>query len=253
MGVLVTRPAEQAEDLCRLIEEAGGRPIRFPVLEIRDLPDVGALAEAADRLDDYDIAVFVSPNAVNKAMNIILGRRTLPPRLRIAAIGRGTARALKRIGVKPHVFPDERFDSESLLRHPDLVKVAGKQIAIFRGDGGRELLGDTLRSRGARIDYVESYRRVRPDTDTANLMKTWARGGIQAVIVTSGQALRNLFDMVGAVGQQWLRRTPMIVFGDRTQKLATEMGVTRQPIVAREASDEAIVEALESWRRATPG
>ena len=82
-------------------------------------------------------------------------------------------------------------------------------------------------------------------------MKTWARGGVQAVIVTSGQALRNLFDMVGALGQQWLRRTPMIVFTERTRKLAMELGVRQPPIVTREASDEAIVDALKSWRRAT--
>jgi uroporphyrinogen-III synthase len=84
-------------------------------------------------------------------------------------------------------------------------------------------------------------------------LKTWARGGIQAVTITSGQGLRNLFDMVGAVGQQWLKCTPMVVFGERTRKLATDMGIKQPPIVAREASDEAIVEALERWRRATPG
>lgn len=253
IGVLVTRPAEQAVGLCRLIERAGGRPIRFPVVEILDSPDVDALIKVADRLEDYDIAVFISANAVAKAMNIILGRRELPCGLLIAAIGRGTARALDRLGAPAQVCPSGRFDSESLLLEPGLTDVTGKRIAIFRGDGGREMLGDTLRARGARVEYVESYRRVRPDSDTAGLMRVWARGDIAVVTITSGQALRNLFDMVGGLGQQWLRSTPIVVFGERTQKLAMEMGVKQPPIVAREASDEAIVDALESWRRATLG
>ena len=80
---------------------------------------------------------------------------------------------------------------------------------IFRGDGGRELLGDTLRARGATVDYVECYRRARPAADAGPLVRALERGEIDAVVVSSSEGLRNLFDMVGEAGRQRLQRTPL--------------------------------------------
>ncbi|MGH8671002.1 MAG: uroporphyrinogen-III synthase, partial [Burkholderiales bacterium] len=105
-GVVVTRPAHQAQELCRMIAQAGGIPIRFPVLEILDAEDLCPLNALIDRLEEFDIAIFISPNAVNKAMNLIKVRRALPPGLRIAAIGRGSRKELKHFGVVDVITPD---------------------------------------------------------------------------------------------------------------------------------------------------
>jgi uroporphyrinogen-III synthase len=251
LGVLVTRPAHQAEPLCALIEAEGGRAIRFPVLEILDPVDRGPLLAVVDRLHEYDLAIFISPNAVTKALNLILGRRSWPEDVRIAAIGKGSARELQRFGHEPDVRPPQRFDSEALLEMPALQEVAGRRVVIFRGDGGRELLGDTLRARGAQVDYAECYRRGRPQADVTGLLKSWARGELHVVTVTSSESLRNLYDMVGKLGQQWLRRTPLVVVSERMVQLAAELGFKHGPILAHEASDGAVVEALKSWRRST--
>jgi uroporphyrinogen-III synthase len=246
-GVVVTRPEAQAGPLCLAIEAVGGRPIRFPVLEILDPPDADAVLAAIDRLDNYDMAIFISPNAVNRTMNLIRARRQLPATLKLAAIGRGTARELKRCGIPTPIYPRQRFNSEALLAMDEMQAVSGTSIVVFRGDGGRELLGDTLRARGARVDYVETYRRARPDANVDALMRHWARGEVQAVVVTSGEALRNLFDMVGKLGQQWLRRAQLVVLSERTAELAGEMGFKTPPIVADEASDQAVIDALAGW------
>jgi uroporphyrinogen-III synthase len=249
LGILVTRPARQAENLCRLIEAQGGTPIRFPTIEILPPRNPDNVDTVVEQLAHYDMALFVSANAVDRAMTLIERRAGgLPARLRIGAIGKGTARALRYCRVPVHLIP-ERFNSEALLAMPEMQALAGRRIAIFRGEGGRDLLGDTLKARGARVNYAEVYRRGRPDRSPGNLLKRWAAGEIHAVVVTSNESLRNLFDIVGKLGQHWLYHTPLIAVSERARELARELGFARSPLVAREASDEAIVETLLRWRR----
>lgn len=244
-GIVVTRQAEQAASLAALIRAAGGRPILFPVLEILDAEDLRALNALIDRLDEFDLAVFISPNAVSKAMNLIAARRTLPARLKFAAIGRGGVKALGNFGVTGVIAPRGRFDSEALLALPEFGAVDGKHVVIFRGEGGRELLGDTLAARGARIEYAECYRRGKPAADTAPLMKAWARNELDAIVVTSSEGLRNLFDMVGKLGQTWLKKTPVVVPHARIAETARALGLPL--VVETEAGDEGLVAGLAAY------
>lgn len=241
--IVVTRPAGQAETLADLIRVAGGAPIVFPVIEIRDVADVKPLATLIDRLDEFDFAVFISANAVAKAMNLVQSRRAWPDRVRVATIGKGSEKALKRFGFADIVAPTGRFDSEALLELAPLADVAGKRVVIFRGDGGRELLGDTLVARGASVEYAECYRRVRPDVDVAPLLKLWARGELDAVTVTSSEGLHNLYDMVGKLGQQWLRRTPTFAPHARIAANARALGLER--VVETGPGDEGLIEGLK--------
>ena len=246
--VLVTRPRDQAENLAHLIEAHGGEAIRFPAIEIAEPQDPRALLAVVDRLKDFALAIFISPNAVRRAMNLFRARGGLPPGLRVACVGRGSARELKNFGIDNAIVPPDRFDSEALLELPELQQVAGKRIVIFRGDGGRELLGDTLRERGAEVVYAECYRRLCPDTDITPLLQRWARGEIDIVSVTSVDGLRNLFGMLGKDGQQRLIRTPIVVVSDRMAQVCRELGFTTGPRVAATAGDDAILEAIQAWR-----
>lgn len=247
LNVLVTRPAHQADAFCAMIESAGGRAVRFPVLEILDPEDSKALLELIDALDGFDIAVFISPNAVSKAMNLIHARRAFPPGLKVAAIGQKSAQELRRYGHPADICPQARFDSEALLELPEMQAVAGKRVVIFRGDGGREMLGDTLKARGAHVEYANAYRRGRPKADAGPIMYLWSRGELHLVTVTSTEGLRNLFDMVGKLGQMWLRRTPLLVGSERMLATAEELGFKQTPTVASDPSDEAMYEALCTW------
>ncbi|MBD3669903.1 MAG: uroporphyrinogen-III synthase [Gammaproteobacteria bacterium] len=248
--VVVTRPAGQHERLCQLIEASGGVSIHYPVLEIQDAADQARLAQQIARLDEFDLAIFISPNAVQRAMNRINAHGGLPPKLKTATVGRGSGRELARIlGREPDIVPAKRFNSEALLELPPMQEVAGQRVIIFRGDGGREHLANTLRERGAKVEYAEVYRRGRPDIDKAPLMHAWARGEVDIIVVTSGEGLRNLFDMVGQLGRQWLRKTPILVINERLVELARELGAESAPVIADEASDEGIVAAIEAWHR----
>lgn len=242
--IVVTRPQAQAHGLAEGIAAAGGVPVLFPVLAILDVDDVRPIAALADRLDQFDLAIFISPNAVNKALNVLNGRRTWPQSVRVACIGKSSERELARYGFKDVVAPQGRFDSEALLDLAPLqaAAIAGKRVVIFRGDGGRELLGDTLLARGAALEYVECYHRGKPKLDAAPLLKLWARGELDAITVTSSEGLRNLFDMVGKLGQQWLRKTLLFAPHERIVDQARRLGVRQVALTA--PGDDGLLGAL---------
>jgi uroporphyrinogen-III synthase len=243
--VVVTRPAGQADHLAQAIAALGGRPVIFPVLEITDLPDITPLLDVALRLDGYDLAVFISANAAAKALDVILPRRIWPASLRVATMGKSSERELARYGITDIIAPSLRFDSEALLELPELQQMVGKRVLIFRGDGGRELLGDTLAARGAAVEYVECYRRRQPQTDPAPLFNLWQNGELDAVTVTSSEGLRNLFAMIGPLGQAWLRQTPLFAPHLRIAEQARALGLTA--VIATGPGDDGLVDGLTNY------
>jgi uroporphyrinogen-III synthase len=244
-SIVVTRPAHQAQSLARAIEGAGGQPVLFPAIEIRDADDLGPFTRIVDRLDEYDIAIFISPNSVERAMDLIMARRQLPPALIVATVGGGSVRALARFGVTNVVAPKDRYDSEALLEQPAFRAVSFKRVVIFRGVGGREHLGETLRERGATVDYAECYRRCLPDADPAPLLKAWARGRIAAVTVTSSEGLRNLFELVGGDGHEPLRQTPLFAPHPRIAEAAR--GLEVRTVVGTGPGDDGLLTGLVTF------
>ena len=237
-GVLVTRPAHQADRLCRLIEAHGGRAVRFPALEIREPrnPEVArALLAAAN---GFDLLIFVSANAVERAA-ADLPTPLSPP---IAAVGEATARALRRHGLVPSILPLGGADSEGLLAAPALADVTGKRVLIVRGEGGRALLGDTLGARGAAVRHAEIYRRALPAADPAALLAGW-RETVDVVTVTSRELLDNLLVLLGDAGRALLLATPLVVISDRLAAAARAAGFGRVT-VADSALDEAVLEGV---------
>jgi uroporphyrinogen-III synthase len=247
VAVLVTRPAHQAGALAEKIRAAGGNPVVFPVLEILDMADQRPLVELIGRLDEFDLAIFVSPNAVNKAMSLIRANREIPPGLTFGGVGQGTAAALRKFGIGPVIVPTKRFDSEALLEMAELKEVAGKRVVIFRGDGGRELLGQTLMERGAKLEYAECYRRAKPPADIAPLLEGLVNGELKAVTMTSSEGLRNLFDMVGKSAQVWLTKIPLFVSHDRIAKIAGKLGFA--DVILTSPGDDGLLEGLLNYFR----
>lgn len=228
--IVVTRPRDQAAALAGAIAEAGGTPLVFPLLEIFPAADPGPLVQTAGRLGDYRLAVFISPNAVAHALPTLLAAGGWPARLIPAAVGQGTVKALAGAGVGGCIAPSERFDSEALLDLPDLQaeRVAGSRIAIFRGDGGRELLADTLRERGAEVDCIACYRRSAPAGGAETLSKAWHAGQLDALTVSSSEGLRYLVDMIGCgEDRRFLEITPLFVPHARIAETARALGLQR--------------------------
>jgi len=245
--IVVTRPRDQAAPLAAMIAAAGGTALLFPLLEISPVDDHCQLAAAASRLADYRLAVFVSPNAVTYALPTLLAAGDWPPSLIPAAVGPGTVRALQDAGVTGCIAPRERFDSEGLLALPEFAapEVLDRRVVIFRGDGGRELLADTLRQRGATVDTVTCYRRSGPAGGFASLLDAWRDGRLDALVVSSSEALRYLVDGLPPEAHAYLRQTPLFVPHARIAENARALGLGR--IVLTEAADSGLIRGLLAY------
>ena len=233
-GVLVTRPAGLATALAERIERAGGRAFLFPALEIEALPRPAALG----RLDEFALAIFVSPTAVQCALAMA---GPWPAGVRVAAVGEGTRRALERAGFGDVVAPGEGADSEALLAAPQLAGFSGRRVLIVRGAGGRELLARELAERGCEVEVAECYRRVPPSADAGPLLAAWAAGEVHAVTVFSGEALDNL---LAVLGEERLRSSALFVSHPRIAERARRLGL--QPILAG-PGDDAMLERLVAY------
>ncbi len=244
-GIVITRPAAQCERLARLVEAAGGIPIVFPLIEIRPVADAAAAREQLAQIADYDLVVFISANAVEYGLALVPGGASRPPALRIAAVGSGTARALRSHGIANVLLPAERFDSEGLLALPELKTVDGRRVLIVRGVGGRELLGETLTARGARVAYAECYERMPPSAGGDMLLDAWRGRRLHAITITSSEALRNLNALLSAEGRDYLHATPLFVTHERMRETALALGV--HDVVMAEPGDESLGAALVDY------
>ncbi len=240
LNILITRPREQAAGLVQRIARAGGNPILFPLLEISPVSDSQLLKELVARLEEFHLAIFISPNAVRYGMAVVGGASALPARLKVATVGQGSAKALRELGLREIIAPSDRFDSEALLALPELQRVAGWRIVIFRGDGGRELLGDTLKARGAEVEYAECYRRSRPQQGLAGLQVP-----VDAVTITSSEALANLWDMLDPAMRERFTTIPLFAPHERIAAAARQLGWRN--VVPTASGDEGLVDALLAW------
>lgn len=247
--IVVTRPRAQAPRLAGWIAEQGGEPVLFPLLEIAPADDLEPLHSAITRLDTYSLAVFISPNAVDYSVPAILARSGWPAHLQAVAIGQASVALLAACGIKDTLAPLERFDSEALLELPALQRhdVSGKRVVIFRGNGGRELLADSLRERGAEVDYVTCYQRSAPDT-AAPLAALWRSDQLDALTISSSEGLRNLVGLLDAPARACLLTTPVFVPHLRIAEVARELGLQR--VILTEPTDAGIIAALNvyNWR-----
>ena len=237
--ILVTRPAQRAAGFAERIAEAGGEAVLYPVIDIGPPFNTRSRDAALNNLADFSMAIFISPTAVEETLHHI---PSLPASLSLVAIGKSTAQTLRQYGYST-AFDADTSDSESLLAQPRMqsAQVRNQRILIFRGEGGRELLADTLRQRGALVDYADMYRRVLPEIE--HLQSSQLKQ-IDAICVTSNQGLEHLLLLCDdAAG---LKKSAVFVPGQRCANLAHKLGFSDIHI-AQNATDNEMLRALVSW------
>lgn len=232
-SVLLTRPQGANTRLASLLHAAGISTIEHPLLSIEPL-NPGAVPEITD-LDLYDIIIFISANAVEFGLPLLLAYwPQWPVKLTWLSVGKGTSDRLAQRGIKAE-FPDPA-GSEELLKFDVLQSVSDQRVLIVRGQGGRETLKDSLSDRGARVDYLEVYRRVPASLD--GLADQVDR--VDVAIVTSVESLETFFT---ALPPKEVVKLPLIVPSQRIAEVAKMKGFA-EVLVADGASDEALRDQL---------
>ena len=240
--IAITRPAHQAGRVIQALKEQGANVIPFPLLEIVEPESVAVLQAQVDNLASYDLALFISPNAVERALNFIDKKKLAT--LKIAAVGKKTARCLSKHKIPVDYFPRKIFNSEALLALDEMYQVQGLRIALFRGEGGRDLLRDTLQSRGATVDYLNVYARRCPVSDLEVLKQHYQQGELDIIVLTSGESLAHLLRLSN--GEKWLSQVTLLLGSERIRqkfknKHSAEIWVSPDP------SDESIYKVLREW------
>jgi len=248
MRVLVTRPAHQAENLCRLITEYGGIAVRFPTLAIVDCDDLLAIQKTLSNLEAFDGLIFISANAVNFALKANSGKIARLKTRPIVAIGKATANALAMAGLCVDLLPENNYNSEALLALPEMQQIQGQQLLIVRGVDGREELANTLRDRGADVHYLNVYKRIIPSINNADIIASLEQNKLDVITATSGETLHNLLIMLDVAYHQQLFTLPLVVVSDRIKQIAVELGFKRIA-VANSPSDEAILATINQSNR----
>lgn len=249
LNVVVTRPAHQAAGFRHLLEQAGAQAILFPVMEVRPPTDLAAATARLSQLPSYDVALFISANAVEFGLSLLDGQqRNALQQLTLGAIGKQTAKVLQQHGFTAAWVPAQGFSSEDFLALPATQQLAGKRILIFRGEGGRELLADTLLQRGASVDYVAVYQRqgiLCPKVAASRLKHLHEHQQLDIIAITSSEGLLNLLAMLD--NPDWIKTVPLLVGSQRMVDTARQAGFSGTIVIADNPGNEAMLQALTDW------
>ncbi|MDP7592896.1 MAG: uroporphyrinogen-III synthase [Litorilituus sp.] len=245
LNVLITRPEKKAQQLALSLQQQGILCVNQPLFDYHPLANAN---QCKSVLTQVDIVIFVSVAAVEFANKVLSAGNWQYQH--IFAVGRATQKALEQLGIKKVHVPRQE-SSEGLLALPLLNdKLSQQQVTIVRGNGGREHLADTITSRGASVNYLESYQRVWR-TLPKDISKQWYEQEINCIVITSNAILTKLAEILAIFDPSstdtatlhWLNNCTWLVVSTRIAKTAKRLGF-KHVFTSSGASDEQICLAL---------
>ncbi|MEQ1963816.1 uroporphyrinogen-III synthase [Xenorhabdus khoisanae] len=246
MSILITRPAPAGEELVRRLRAIGKTAFSAPLIEIYPGADLPLLPQKLQWLSAGDLVFLLSKNAVHYAnQQLIQEGLSWPNKFSYYGIGKSTSLMFHQQTGLEIVWPGQGETSEDLLKLPTLQKMSHKKILLLRGNGGREVIASTLRMRGGIVDYCECYSRQPVKYHAADFSYHWQQYGIKTIVVTSGEMLQLLYNLVtDSDGKVWLLSCCLVVVSERLANIAQALGW--QTIkVAKSADNDALIQALE--------
>ncbi|MEM7563525.1 MAG: uroporphyrinogen-III synthase, partial [Pseudomonadota bacterium] len=245
--ILNTRPLHQQAELTERLQADGAEVLSFAAIAIETAPSNRVLASLAEHVDDYDLVIFVSRNAVDYGIGWL--GTALPPQLRFAVIGEASRLALadRVTDLESRLIRSEPYNSEALLEATGLQQVSGQKILIMRGQQGRNLLGDTLQQRGADVSYCEVYRRATPEVPVVAFDTLVKAAFPTLAILTSNEGMQNLMQMISKSAAARLCQIPWLLISERMRESALNLGHNAPIVIARSASDKGIHQTICEW------
>jgi uroporphyrinogen-III synthase len=237
--IVITRPVGTGAALARRVRAFGGVPLLLPGLSLRAADPEAARAPWQQAQSD-EVLIFTSPAAVRYAA----GLAPLSTRAAIVAIGQGTARALRRLGIGTQA-PAARQDSEGLLELPALQQLQGRRVALITAPDGRGLLQEQLAARGALLREVHVYRRTAPRLNQRHIDAVEHLPTTACVLLSSGEAMQHLLALLPPAAAQRLREARLVVSSDRIAEQARASGFSQVYVAASAASADLLACACD--------
>ena len=233
--VLVTRPAEQAADLCRALEDHGIRPVAVPTVAIDRTSALDDLDRMLDSgVDGADWLVITSANgAAALAERLAVGNRRLPASTRLAAVGPATANVLETAGLEVHHVPDEYL---TVAIAEGLGDIAGRRVVLARADAATPALRDALLAAGASVTEVVAYRTVEGPSTSRDALNVALHKDLVGVAFTSSSTVRGLLRLASPTGRHRARTIPAFCIGPITAETARRSGFDVEVVATQHTS-----------------
>lgn len=178
-------------------------------------------------LDKVKQIIFTSQNAVIYFMSALIKLKiSLPKNIKITAIGEASAKKLYEFSVSVDFIPNIA-NSEQLLTLDNLQNINGETILLIKGIGGRKLITQTLRTRGANICPITVYRQTIPTKNEEYIDWLWHNNSVDIILFTSYKAIQNIFTLFGEEAKDWLLNKPCIVISKRIADKAQKLGIKK--------------------------
>lgn len=170
--------------------------INKPFIEIEPIINNPKNKAVIKILTKFKKIIFISSNAAHCFKSILQQHKILlSSNTEIFSIGPTTSKVLSSFCSQPVLIPSDNFDSKSLLKHQSLKVVNNEDILVVRGEGGKELIKDQLERRGAKIFYMECYRRKLLDMDVNNIYKLSMKDNL-FILITSTEIAKHFLKHV---------------------------------------------------------
>ncbi|RYE88833.1 MAG: uroporphyrinogen-III C-methyltransferase [Myxococcales bacterium] len=245
--ILVTRAREQAPALARRLLAAGAAPLTLSTIELHPPPDQARLDRAAREVGRYDWLALTSTNGVARFFES-LDRQGLDARVlggvRVAAIGPGTAQALRERGVRADLVPDE-YRGEALAAALLAASPRPPRVLLPRAAVARDVFPDTIRAAGGEVDVVPAYVALPPGPEARERLRAWlAEGAIDIITLTASSTVTHLLDLLGDEAPALLAPLTLASIGPITTATAERAGLT-VAVTASTYTLDGLVDALE--------
>lgn len=225
MNVLVTRPDERGQELVEMLSASHIFAIHQPLFSLEAGNELAQLPSVMARLNSGDYVFAVSKQAVDFATKVLADTGFhYRSDLHYLAVGKRSAAYFSSNAEQPVCYPILSENSEGILALPEMQELTNKNLLILRADSGRDLIAEVATLRGAKVQYLECYRRHYFSEDIPEKLSLSKRAGIDTIIVTSGDILTTLYEKVAEDDREWLLQTRLIVVSQRIAELASQFG-----------------------------
>ncbi len=247
--ILITRAKSQSAGFAADLKGLGAEVIEFPTIEIVPPLRWDALDGYVDQLPSYDWIIFTSANGVKFFWQRLKERKkdpSLPPFLKVCAIGPATAKELKDKKVRVEYIPEE-YVAEAILKGFAKKSVHGMRILLARAKVARDVLPKGLRQMGAKVDVVEVYRTIKPRGGARKLRRLFSDGRIDLITFTSSSTVNHFADLLKKEDvASVLKDTVIACIGPITTGTAKELGL-KVRIQPKEFTIPALTKAIVEY------
>jgi uroporphyrinogen III methyltransferase/synthase len=244
--IMVTRARPQAAALAHKLQALGAEVFEFPTIETQPPEDYAALDAAIKNLQSYDWLIFTSVNGVEQFLTrarhlnqTITGSKNS----RFAAIGPETSKKLEAAGIRNCLVP-KRYQAEGILEMLTPESMRDKKVLIPRAAKARDILPETLRQWGAKVDVVEAYRTVAPGEGISELKNLLSNHKMDVITFTSSSTVANFARLLEAQNlKEALSGVALACIGEITKKTVEDLGGYAD-IVAGESTIDGLIRAI---------